>query len=313
MTYTPSNPEASGADQPGRDSQANARLLPLSVWLCSDTTSSEGAAAPVAPATPSATTNNPATARGELCVQHRATVGRQLARHLISACTREGDVVAEAFTTSEATMLAAVESGRRGLALVPHFPLAQHIGARLRATLPQDLLRRAEMRPCRPDQMARGLADVAGQVGLIVAAPPPYEVGGRVPKQMGSRGCPACRADLWMLTTEQLGAFLVAAWQVLRPGGTLAIITTARHEGARLVDPAPRIVRQASLLGFRYVQHVIALRVPIEGDALVVQAIPTEIAQFRDAHSGVLPPPARVHADVLLLTRPRVRRGGEAR
>ncbi|MBO2451622.1 hypothetical protein J4573_31345 [Actinomadura barringtoniae] len=318
MNNTPSNPEASGAGQPGADNKIR-RLLPLTVWLCSDTetghrqdTATDQTGAPTELNTNS---KNRAATKADLCAHHRGAVGRELARHLISSCTREGDVVAEAFTSSDATLVAAASAGRRGVALVPHFPLAQHIGTRLRAALTKDQLATVAMRPCRPDQMNRGLADQAGRVGLIVAAPPPYEVSGRVPKLAGSRTCPACRADLRMLTEQQLGAFLVSAWQVLRPGGHLAVITTARHEGNRLVDPAPRIVRQASLLGFRYVQHVIALRVPIEGDALVVQASPTEIAELRDTQSQALPPAVSVHADVCLFTKPRRTqpKGGEAR
>ncbi|MFC9973890.1 hypothetical protein ACFVH6_23625 [Spirillospora sp. NPDC127200] len=230
-------------------------------------------------------------------------MGGQLARHLIETCTEPGELVAEAFTASETTLVTAAGAGRRGVALVPHFPLAQHIGARLRAVLPADRLTGVQMRSCRPDQMARGLADHLGEVGLIVAAPPAYETGGRVSKRGGSRGCPACRSDLWMLTSQQMNAFLFAAWRVLRPGGTLALITTARHHGGRLVDPAPLFIRHASALGLRYLQHVIALRVPIEGDALAVQAGPADLAHLRDTRSRALPPVVSVHADVCLFTK----------
>ena len=95
-----------------------------------------------------------------------------------------------------------------------------------------------------------------------------------------------------------------SAWRVLRPGGTLAITTTARHQAGRLIDPAPRIIRHAQRLGFRYAQHVIALRVPIEGDALVVQAGPTDLAQLRDTRSTALPPAVGVHAAVSLFKKP---------
>ncbi|MFG1998649.1 hypothetical protein ACGFNU_05815 [Spirillospora sp. NPDC048911] len=297
--------------------------MPLTVWMCSDqdnSRNSNGNSDKQAAATADAANAQRevgkvrGAGRGELCPQHRGAVGYQLARHLISSCTSEGDVVAEAFTTSEATLVAAAQSSRPGVALVPHFPLARHIGTRLRAALTKEQLDCAAMRSCRPDQMHRGLADVAGRVGLVVAAPPPYEIGGRVPKGAGSQSCPACRADLWMLTAQQLTAFLVGAWKILRPGGTLAIITTARHEAGRLVDPAPRLIQQASAMGFRYVQHIIALRIPVEGGALVVQAAANELAELRDIRSRTLPPPARVHADVLLLAKPRTRerQDGEA-
>ncbi|MBO2458106.1 hypothetical protein [Actinomadura violacea] len=107
-----------------------------------------------------------------------------------------------------------------------------------------------------------------------------------------------------MLSSEQLGLFLAAAWRVLAPGGVLAVTTTARQQAGRLIDPAPRIIRHAQALGCRYAQHVIALRVPIEGDALVVQAGPTDLAQLRDTRSSALPPTVGVHATVSLFTKP---------
>ncbi|MFI0410621.1 hypothetical protein [Actinomadura sp. 3N508] len=289
-------------------------MVPLTVWLCSDTTDSlpprtrhHGAAGCAHDADPAVVTPK------QICLAHRQTVGHQLARHLIGTCTREGELVAEGFTTSEATLTAAAGLNRRGIALVPYFPLAQHIGTRLRATLTQEQLARVQMRPTRPDQMARGLADHLGEVALLIAAPPAYETGGRTPRRGGDHGCPACRADLWMLSSEQLGLFLAAAWKVLRPGGVLAIITTARYQAGRLIDPAPRIIRQAQGLGFRYAQHIIALRVPIDGDALVVQAGPADLAELRDTRSGALSPPVSVHADVCLFTKPRGRTDGGAR
>lgn len=270
-------------------------MVPLTVWMCSDTAT---------PNTGRVENGATATARPQTCARHREAVGRELARHLIGNCTAEGDLVAEGFTTSEATMAAGAELNRRAVALVPHFPLAQHIGARLRATLDEQQLARVQMRPTRPDQITRGLADHLGDVALVVAAPPPHETGGAPARQEALRGCPACKAELWMLTHQQLGLFLAGAWRVLRPRGVLAVITTARHHAGRLIDPAPRTIRHAQQVGFRYVQHVIALRVPVNGDALVVQAGPADLAHLRDQRSRAVPPTVSVHADVCLFSKP---------
>ncbi|NEA28836.1 hypothetical protein [Actinomadura bangladeshensis] len=309
MNHTPPNPPTGRSTASG----AQRRMVPLTVWLCSDTTDTTTQTRTDTDTGESVRMRAGDQAAG-LCLRHRQSVGRELARHLIGTCTDVGDLVVEGFTTSEAVLVASAGSDRRGIALVPHFPLARHIGTRLRATLPIEQLARVEMRPARPDQMARGLADHLGDVALVIAAPPPYETGGRAPRRVGERGCPACRADLWMLTGEQLALFLASAWKVLRPGGVLAITTTARHQAGRLIDPAPRIIRQAQGLGFRYVQHVIALRVPIDGDALVVQAGPGDLAELRDIRSRAMPPPVSVHADVCLFTKPTAQpSGGDAR
>ncbi|GAA1836304.1 hypothetical protein [Actinomadura chokoriensis] len=295
MNHTPSNPKHPTTSNDRPDGER--RMVPLTVWLCSDP---RGENLPPRPGTRS-NRERPGTA---ICVQHRQTIGCELAQHLISTCTGEGALVAEGFTTSEATLITAARLDRRAIALVPHFPLAQHIGSRLRAALDQQQLTRVQMRPVRPDQMDRGLADHLGRVSLVIGAPPPYETGGHNPKRDSGTGCPACRADLWMLSSEQLGLFMASAWRVLAPGGVLAVVTTARHQAGRLIDPAPRIIRHAQSLGFRYAQHVIALRVPVEGDALVVQAGPTDLAQLRDARSSALPPTVGVHAAVSLFKKP---------
>jgi hypothetical protein len=161
------------------------------------------------------------------------------------------------------------------------------------------------MRPCRADQMHRGIADHSGQVALVIAAPP--TVGSRTaePKPRRARGaCPACLSDVLTDSAFHARSFLPAAYQILRPGGHLAVVTTARLHNGHLIDPAPAIIREARKAGFCYSQHIIAVRVPVEGDTLLIQAGPASLGQLRDIRSRALPPAARVHADVCILTRP---------
>ncbi|GAA4224212.1 hypothetical protein GCM10022254_03190 [Actinomadura meridiana] len=278
-------------------------LLPLTVWLCPDDTTSP----PARPTVQPRQTPDRRAALTKICDRHRTSINTTLARHIISATTGEGDVITEAFTTNHAILSAAAQLDRRALACVPHPPMAQYIGAQLRATLPQEFLGRVQMRPCRADQMHRGVADHLGRVSLVIAAPPiPRAASARTGPRTASApgGCPACLSDVLANTAFQTRSFLPAAYRILRPGGHLAVVTTARHLNGRLVDPAPEIIRQARAAGFRYSQHVIAVRVPVEGDTLLVQASPVSIGQLRDVRSRALPPAARVHADVCLLTRP---------
>jgi hypothetical protein len=186
MNNTPSYPEASGPGWHRPAGVTSRRPLPLTVWLCSDTTGTNTRKGNDG--------ENQRAKHSAVSARHRQMVGCELARHLIGACTREGDLVADAYTTSEATLLVAAQLGRRAVACVSHLPLAQHIGNRLRRALPEDKLAGLAMRPCRPDQMHRGMADHAGKVALVVAAPPPYEIGGPATDTEGN-GCPVCRAD----------------------------------------------------------------------------------------------------------------------
>lgn len=289
-TNKPNPTPASGARQ----------LLPLSVWLCPDDTTDQ-------PAHDAQPCQGPAhrAPRTRTCERHQGTISSGLARHLITTTSSEGDIIAEPFTTNSATLRTAAELDRYAVGCIPHFPLAQHIGAQLRARLPHERLRRVVMRPCRADQMHLGMADYSGQVALVIAAPP--TIGSRTaePKPTRARGaCPACLSDVLTDGAFHARSFLPAAYRVLRPGGHLAVVTTARHHNGHLIDPAPAIIREARKAGFRYSQHIIAVRVPVEGDTLLIQAGPGSLGQLRDIRSRALPPAARVHADVCILTRP---------
>ncbi|RSN03109.1 hypothetical protein DMB42_35355 [Nonomuraea sp. WAC 01424] len=275
---------------------AERRLVPLSVWLCSDTT------------TETARAKDGPCAGEAICGRHRQAVGRELARHLIDACTRPGGVVADIFTTSETVLVAAAEMGRLGIGFVPRLPVAQHLVGRFRQELTAEQRAAVRLRPHGPHEMREALSGFEGKVDLLIAALPLHpEVGWAVGSR--STSCPSCRTEQPTLAMPQLGRFLEDARRALTPGGHLAVITTARHERGRLIDLAPGIIRRAAAAGLAYVQHVIAVRVPVEGDTLVVQAGPAELAQLRRAQSAELPPVVSVHADVCLFARP----GGGAR
>ncbi|MEO3807246.1 hypothetical protein [Nonomuraea sp. B1E8] len=265
------------------------RLVPLSVWLCSDIT-------------PGSNTRNSPAAADVVCARHRQAVGRELARHLIEACSRPGGVVTDALPTSETVLLTAASMERLGVGCVPRLPVAQHLAGRLRQELAADQRAGVRLRPYGPHELREALRGLEGWVELLIAALPPYPEFGR-PADPASVSCPTCRTEQPTLAMPQLGRFLEDAHHVLAPGGHLAVVTTARHERGRLVDLAPAIIRRATVAGLAYIQHIIAIRVPIQGDTLVVQSNPAELAQLRHAQSTELPPLVSVHADVCLFAR----------
>jgi hypothetical protein len=97
MNNTPSYPEASGSGRHRPAGVTARRLLPLTVWLCSDSTGTN--------TRKENDSENQRAKHNAVCARHRQMVGYELARHLITSCTREGDLVADAYTTSEATLL----------------------------------------------------------------------------------------------------------------------------------------------------------------------------------------------------------------
>src|SRR4051812_45289754 len=111
MTNTPDHQQF-GPGQPRPFNQTK-NLVPLTVWMCSDVSNR--------------TTAQGGASRIRMCARHQIAPGRELARHLVATCTQPGDVVAEAYPSSDAVLVSAWEAGRLAIGCVPHLPLAQHI------------------------------------------------------------------------------------------------------------------------------------------------------------------------------------------
>lgn len=90
-------------------------------------------------------------------------------------------------------------------------------------------------------------------------------------------------------------AFGTAAAGLLRPGGTLAVITHCDRDGGRLRDPSGSIVAAAQNADLLYLQHVVALHHPIHGGR--IGADRTAAPSRRPSRHS------RVHSDVYLFWR----------
>jgi hypothetical protein len=69
-----------------------------------------------------------------------------------------------------------------------------------------------------------------------------------------------------------------------------------------LLDPAPALITQAQRAGLLYLQHIVALRIPIRGEH--IEPPLTWGAPREGAATAGLPISARVHSDVYIFTRP---------
>ncbi|MCC5579228.1 hypothetical protein IMZ11_26730 [Microtetraspora sp. AC03309] len=255
-----------------KPSTSGRQLLPLSVWLCADEQ----------PERDQATTG---------CPRRNTLVGIELARHLITACTKPGELIVETHPINAATLACAALQARKAIALVPKVAHAQAIRAQLQKIFPAKELTGVRLRPCSPQQMDAALAKQAGAARLVIYAPPCHS----------GRQCPACpeSGD----SANERPAVMRGAWQVLGDGGHLAVVTAPHREGEQLYDQAPALIRAARAVGFAYTQHVIALRVPVREGELVVQAAPEGLGHLYDVRRPAPPVTVGVHADVLLFTK----------
>jgi hypothetical protein len=105
---------------------------------------------------------------------------------------------------------------------------------------------------------------------------------------------------------------LVAA-RLLRAGGIFAVITHSDWSAGELVDPTGAVVTAAQNADLLYLQHIVALHVPVRGGRLAAELIPDTDGsaaqqQARTAHRakarGLPTPHRRIHSDVLVFAQP---------
>lgn len=105
---------------------------------------------------------------------------------------------------------------------------------------------------------------------------------------------------------------LVAA-RLLRVGGILAVLTHSDWSRGELTDPTGTIVASAQNADLLYLQHIVAVHVPVRDGRFATDLIPdvdgsAADAQARTAHRaavrGLPVPHRRIHSDVLVFAQP---------
>jgi hypothetical protein len=145
------------------------------------------------------------------------------------------------------------------------------------------------------------LAAAAARTGrriLDIADPDGQPGGASFPPGQAALAVTVCSAALPAGGAAACQTALYAACQrVLRPGGILAIIA-GRPAPGQIPDLA-HAVASARAAGFVYAQHIVLLHAALDGSQL--RPFPGQ-----DAVSGPAggPPSARIHADLLVLTKP---------
>jgi len=106
---------------------------------------------------------------------------------------------------------------------------------------------------------------------------------------------------------------LVAA-RLLRVGGILVVLTHCDWPLGELIDPTGAVVASAQNADLLYLQHIVALHVPVRGGRFATELLtelddPAAEEQARAAHRatvrGLPAPHRRAHSDVLVFAQPR--------
>lgn len=121
----------------------------------------------------------------------------------------------------------------------------------------------------------------------------------------------------------------LAAAGLLRVGGIFAVLTHCDWQRGELIDPTGALVAAAQNADLLYLQHIIALHVPVRSGRLATDLLTdtdyaaddttgkAADAQVRAAHQaavrGLPTPHRRIHSDVLLFAQPREHHDHSAR
>ena len=134
-------------------------------------------------------------------------------------------------------------------------------------------------------------AAAAGRTALIVS-PGTQQHGRAVLAVTAACPCPATRLPGLGPDDPRQDDAIAACAQTLRPGGLLAVLTSA----ARMPGQAGRVVARARAAGLGYTQHIVLVHAVIRGDSLHGPHLPPH------PHDPLVH--ATAHTDVILFTAP---------
>jgi modification methylase len=276
--------------------------VPLAVWPCAQTSAQYQRAGRYLPASS----------------RHPGKMLPELARRIIDEYCPPGGLVVDPLCGIGTTLVEAAALGRRavGVELEPRW--AQLARANLDHALPADRAALAEVRVGDARQLPELLADLTGQVDLVVTSPPYACEAGVIDKPAWRAGQPLCPKDTLNYSRDpaNLGRVRGAGWrhgigqvlagcgQLLAPGGLLVTVTKNTRRAGRLNDLATLTIELADHAGFVYLQHLIALHAAVRDGGLVARPSFWQLTQTRRARARGEPAHLVVHEDVLVFARP---------
>ncbi|MEV0238035.1 hypothetical protein [Nonomuraea sp. NPDC050786] len=224
-------------------------------------------------------------------------VSQSLARHLVTVCTQVGDLVIDMDAADHNVISTALTLGCQATATVTSPRLAGEIGKMISTSHPSADLEVADLRVVRPESLLSAVKDLTGTAALVVL----------------THTCPAQHMGQPLMTARLIDAPVQTTVDpaglaaLLKPGGHLVVVTGLHRGEQDLIDPAPSLIAGVKRSGLAYMQHIVALRVPVRSGQLEQ---PPEWGAPRPGPTRAgLPGSARVHSDVLIFTKPRAGRG----
>jgi modification methylase len=276
-------------------------LVPLAVWPCAQTSAQYQRTDRYLPAS----------------TRHPGKMLPELARRLIAEYCPPSGLVIDPMCGIGTTLVEAAAGGRRavGVELEPRW--AELTRANLDHALPPDQATWAEVRVGDARRLPQLLADLAGQIDLVVTSPPYACEAGVIDKPGWRAGQPLCPKDSHNYSRDPMnlgrarsedwragiGEILGGCARLLRPGGLLVTVTKNTRRAGRLNDLATATVELAGRAGLEYQQHIVALHAGVRDGRLVARPSFWQLTQTRKARARGEPAHLVVHEDVLVFTK----------
>jgi DNA modification methylase len=242
----------------------------------------------------------------------------ELARRIIDEYSSPGDRVLDPMAGIGTSVVEAALLDRRALGVELEQRWAALAEENLDLMLARPKRRRAEIRIGDARSLPKVLGKLSGTIDLIVTSPPYACDAGTIDREAWRDGGSLCSPDSLNYSADRanlghargtayevaMAEIYAACFAVLRPGGTLAVVTKNTRRKGRTLDLAGLTVALAGQAGFSYLQHVIALHAAIRDGDLVPRPSYWQITQVRHARERGEPVHLVAHEDVTVFTRP---------
>jgi modification methylase len=237
-----------------------------------------------------------------------------LAVAIVDTFSRAGELVVDPMCGIGTTLVEAAERCRRAVGVEVEDRWARLAVANCEHALDPAAQARVRVHTGDARRLPDLLADLAGQVDLVVISPPYGCDAGIIDKPgwlSGRRLCPPesrnysfDTANLGHTRGAQYAAAMAEVYAgcaaVLKPGGSLVTVTKNTRRQGRLFDLAGLTVHLARAAGFTYRQHIVALHTAVRDSGLVARPSFWQLTQTRHARAHGEPAHLVVHEDVLV-------------
>jgi integrase len=207
----------------------------------------------------------------------------ELARRIVTEYSRPGGLVVDPMAGIGTTVVEAAALGRRSIGVELEARWLDLAATNVEEALAPSERSLVELRLGDATRLAEIGGDLSGRVDLVCTSPPYACEAGVIDKPAWIAGASLCPSDSLNYSTERanlghargtayesgVARVYAGCFDLLRPGGVLAVVTKNTRRRGRTLDLAGLTVALAREAGFTYLQHVVALHVAIRDGELV--------------------------------------------